>query len=214
MASEKVTLIIPNQKDFKPGAIPFGVVTGEGVDNFDEDGKEYSVSIILGKKERKDVLDTVLKFWKKNKPEGAGKEPDNFDNIVREGDEGDFILYSKTQVEFNGKTNVVKIRNHEGTLLDPEVYGNIGKGSEGRLAVKMGVYTQGKGKKMKSGISLYLAGIKLTAFVPYEGGDATAEFEEEEGSVDGGDFKPEKSKKDKKGKKSKKDKGEKKKGKK
>ncbi len=206
MATEKITLIIPNEEDFKPAPIPFGVVTGEGVDNFDEDGKEYSVSIILNKNERKDVLKTVMKYWKQHKPEGAGDEPDNFDNIVREGDDGDYILYSKTQTHFGEKQNIVKIINHVGTKLDPEVYGNIGAGSEGRLAVKMGVYTQGKGKKMKAGVSLYLAAVKLTAFAPYEGSDASSAFGDgDTGSVKGeGDFKAEKKDKKKKKKKGKK----------
>ena len=205
MAATKVTLVIPNREKFPPAPIPFGVVTGEGVDNFDEDGKEYSISIILGKKERKHILSTVLEYWEENKPEGAGDEPDNFENIVRKGDEGDYILYSKTQTEFKGKANIVTIRNHEGVKLDPEEFGNIGKGSEGRIAVKMGIYTQGKGTKMKAGVSLYLAAVQLTEFVAYEGGDASDAFGDEDGHVDGGEFKPEK-KKEKKKKKKKKEK--------
>lgn len=203
MATEKETLVIPNENDFDPAEIPFGVVTGEGLDNYDEDGKEYSVSIILGKKERKDVLGSVMDYWKTHKPEGSGKEPDNFDNIVREGEDGDYILYSKTQTEFKGKPNVVTIVNHEGVKLDPEEFGSIGKGSVGRVAVKMGVYTQGKGKKMKCGVSLYLAAVKLTNFVAYEGGDASAAFGEgDKGNVKAAsDFKKEKkNKKKKKGK--------------
>ncbi len=211
MATEKVTLVIPNEEDFDPAEIPFGCVTGEGVDNYDEDGKEYSASVLLDKKQRKDILDTVMKYWKKHKPEGGGKEPDNFDNIVRDGDDGGFILYSKTQTEFISDkgvatANKVTIVNHEGTKLDPEEFGNIGKGSEGRLAVKMGIYTQGKGKKMKAGISLYLSAVKLTKFVAYEGSDGSSAFgTDDKGEVSGaGDFKAEKkAKKEKKGKKKK-----------
>ena len=183
--TNKVSLVIPREGDFEPSAIPFGCVTGEGVPNYDEDGFEYSASIILSKKAKKDVLETVMNHWEKNKPEGAGDEPDNFDNIVRETEDGENILYSKTQTHFGSKENKVTIVNHLQEKLDPEEFGNIGAGSEGRLAVKMGIYTQGKGSKMKAGISMYLSAVKLTKFVPYEGSDGASAFGEgDSGDVD------------------------------
>jgi len=205
MAATKVTLVIPDREKFPPAPIPFGVVSGEGVPDYDNQksggkrgGMEYSVSIILGKKERKDVLKTVMNYWEENKPKGGDDKPANYKNIVRTNDDGDYILYSKTQVDFEGKANIVTIRNHEGVKLDPEEFGAIGKGSEGRLAVKMGVY----GNDEDAGVSLYLAAVQLTEFVAYEGGDASDAFGDEKGHVDGGEFKPEK-KKDKKKKKKK-----------
>ena len=199
MATEKVTLVIPNEDKFEPMDIPFGCVTGEGTDNFDGDGKEYSVSIMLDKKMKKDVLKQVLDYWEDHKPKGKGDEPDNYANIVRDAEDGGYILYSKTQTHFGDKQNHVTIVNHEGVKLDPEEYGNIGKGSKGRLAVKMGIYTQGT---KKAGVSLYLSAVKLTEFVAYEGSDASAAFGSgDTGSVSGaGDFK----KAEKKGKKNKK----------
>jgi len=202
MATEKQTLIIPNEKDFKPQPIPFGVVTGEGVDNFDGDDKEYSVSILLDKKMKKDILNSVQAYWDEHKPSGAGDKPDNFKNIVRDTEDGGHILYSKTKTHFGDKQNIITIVNHEGVKLDPQEFGMIGEGSLGRLAVKMGIYTQGK---RSAGVSLYLSAVKLTKFVAYSGGDASSAFGQEDGEVSGaGEFKAEK--KEKKAKKKKKNK--------
>lgn len=205
MAKDKVTLVVPNEDNFKPAPIPFGVVVGEGVDNYNEDGKEYSVSIILDKKMAKDIKKEVMDFWDENKPSGAGDEPANIDGIVRKGKddyEGTFILYAKTQTHFGDKPNQVAIVNHEGTKLDPEEFGLIGKGSEGRLAVTLAIYVQGK----KKGVSVFLSAVKLTKFVKYESsGGASAFGGNDEGEVSGeGGFKSEK-KKDKKSKKPKHD---------
>ncbi len=202
MSVEKLTVIIPNENDFEPSEIPFGCVTGEGVDNFDGDGKEYSISIMLSKKEKKDVLETVMNFWEENKPKQGGDEPDNFENIVRDTEDGGHILYSKTRTHFGEKQNVVAIVNHEGSKLDPAEFGNIGAGSKGRLAVKMGIYTQGK---RSAGVSLYLSAVKLTEFVPYSGSDGSSAFGDgDTGSVSGeGEFKAEKKPKKNKKKKNK-----------
>ena len=207
MAKDKVTIVVPSEDKFNPAPIPFGVVTGEGLDNYNEDGKEYSVSIILDNKQAKDVKEQVMDFWDEHKPSGAGDEPANIKGIVREGKddyEGSFIMYAKTQTNFGeGKPNIIPIVNHEGTKLDPAEFGLIGKGSEGRLAVNLAIYVQGK----KKGVSVFLSAVKLTKFEKYEAsGGASAFGSNDEGEVSGeGGFKSEK-KKDKKKKKGKKDK--------
>ena len=208
MAKDKVTLVVPNEEKFNPAPIPFGVVTGEGVHNYNEDGYEYSVSIILDKKQAKDVREEVMNFWDEHKPSGAGDEPANIKGIVREGKddyEGSFIMYAKTQTNFGeGKPNIIPIVNHEGTKLDPAEFGLIGKGSEGRLAVNLAIYVQGK----KKGVSVFLSAVKLTKFEKYEpSGGASAFGSNDEGEVSGeGGFKSEKKKDKKEKKKGKKDK--------
>jgi len=189
--SEKLTVVVPNEDKFDPAEIPFGVVTGEGVDNFDGDGKVYSSSLLLGKKEAKFFRKEVMDFWEDNKPKHGGDEPDNWDNIVRKADSGGYILYAKTNVDFDGKQNIIAIVNHEGTKLDPEEYGTMGKGTKGRLAVTFSVYTQGK---KKSGVSIFLSAVKLTEHEPYvASGGAGAFGSDDKGSVSGkGGFKKEK----------------------
>ena len=58
----KLTVVVPSEENFAPAEIPFGVVSGEGVDNYEGDDKEYTVSILLGKKENKDFRKTVMEF--------------------------------------------------------------------------------------------------------------------------------------------------------
>lgn len=203
--SEKITVVVPNEDQFKPAPIPFAVVTGEGVDDFDGVDKEYTASIVLNKKQAKFFRDEVMEFWEENKPKSAKDEPANWKNIVREGKddyEGSFMLYAKTKTHFGDKANVVTIVNHEGTKLDPEEFGLIGKGSEGRLAVTLSIYSQGKGKNMKAGVSIFLSAIKLTKFSGFESNGAANAFGKEDGEVDAaGGFKSEKKDKKKKKKK-------------
>ena len=128
--SERKVIVIPNEDKFDPAPIPFGVVSGQGVPDYDNmkskgkrGGFQYSVSIQLDKKQAKDVQDEVMEFWEDNKPKQGGDEPANFENIVRKGKDdykGTFILYAKSKTEFDGKPNVIAIVNHEGTKLDPE----------------------------------------------------------------------------------------------
>ena len=209
--SEKLTLVIPNEEDFKPVSIPFAVVTGDGVPDYDNmkskgkrGGMEYSASIILDKKMAKALQNEILDFWKDNKPKEGGKKPANFKNIVREGKDdykGDFIVYAKTQTEFNGVGNIVPIVNHEGTKLDTAEFGLIGGKSKGRLAVTLSVY----GDDEDAGCSLFLSAVKLTHFEKLEAkGGASAFGGGDEGDVEGaGGFKGE-GKKDKSEKKDKK----------
>ena len=204
MAKDKVVVVIPDEKKFDPAPIPFGVITGEGVDNYNEDGKEYSVSMVLDKKQAKHLHGQVMDFWEEHKPAGAGKEPANIDGIIRKGKDeykGTYIVYAKTQTEFNDKPNVIGIVGVDkaGVLqkLDPEEYGFIGAGSEGRLAVTFSVYVQGK----KKGVSVFLSGVKLTKYVKYEASGGVSAFgSDDKGEVsDAGDFSKGKKKK-KKGK--------------
>lgn len=211
MAKDRVTVVVPNENDFKPANILFGVVSGDGVPDYNHvksGGKrgemQYSVTLQLGKKEAKDFKEAVLSYWEDHAPKDAGEEPINFGNILRKDkeDEGMFLLYAKSKTQFDGKANIIPIVNHEGTKLDPAEYGSIGKGSKGRLAVTFSIYEGDD----DYGVSVYLSAVKLTKFVAYEGSGGASAFGAEDGEVDGaGGFKSEKSekKKDKKDKKKK-----------
>jgi hypothetical protein len=205
--SERKLIIVPSEDDFKPAPIPFAVVTGDGVPDYDHmkskgkrGGMQYSASVLLTKKERQSVIDEILEFWEENKPKKAGDEPANFKNIVRKDKEGDgYIMYAKSKTEFDGSPNVIPVVNHEGTKLDPAEYGKMGKGTKGRLAITLAVY----GDDEDAGVSTYISAIKVTKFAPLVSGNAAAAFGKEDGEVDGaGGFKAEKAeKKDKKKKK-------------
>lgn len=208
MAKEKVTIVVPNEDEFKPAPILFGVVTGAGVPDFDNvkskgkrGGMQYSVTLSLSKKANKQFRQEILDFWEDNKPKDGGDEPANFKNITRKDkeNEGEFLLYAKTQTEFESKgkvvPNIVTIVNHEGTKLDPEEFGTMGKGSEGRVAVTLAVY----GDDEDAGVSVFLSAVKLTKHVQFSGGNAASAFGVEEGEVEGkGGFKSEKKKEKKK----------------
>lgn len=206
--AEKLNIVIPKEGEFGPAKLPFGVVTGEGVDNYDEDGKEYTVTIALGKKEAKWLKKEILEFWEENKPSSfTGDKPTNWDNIVRENEDGELRVYVKTQTHFGDKPNVIKMIDGKRNPLDPAEFGQFGGDTTGRVSVIVGIYTNGKGAKMKAGISMYLAGVKLLSFSPL-GSSGLEGFGEEEGEeLAGHDFGAEKSeKKDKKKKKKKKSK--------
>lgn len=196
MAKDKISMVIPNEELFGPAPIPFGVVSGEGVDNYNEDGKEYTVSIILTKKQAKHVKDQVLEFWENNKPSGAGDEPSNIEGIVRKGKddyEGSYIMYAKTQADFEGKAQHIPMVNQSGDKIDTEEYGLIGKGSEGRIAATLRIYAKGK----KVGVSVFLTAVKLTKYAPLESSGGTSLFTStDEGEIDStGGFKSDKKKK-------------------
>jgi len=170
----KKSIVVPSL-DFKPARMPFGVVSQGGVDNFDRDGKEYSVSVELGKKQEKWLRGEVMEFWNENKPSGAGDEPANFANVVRD----DGRAYFKTQVEFDGKPNIVKIVDGKKNPLDPEQFGSFSGDTTGRVSCTMGIYTSGRA----AGVSLYLNAVQLITFEPYEGSDSTGGFGDDEGEA-------------------------------
>jgi len=208
MSAEKLLVVVPEEERFEPADLPFGVVTGEGVPDYDNmkskgkrGGLQYSASVLLTKEENKAFRKTVMDYWEDNKPKTADDKPANWKTITRKGEDSDFILYSKTRTNFGeGKPNVIPIVNHEGVKLDPETYGGFGKGSKGRLAVTLSVY----GDDEDAGVSVFLTAVKLTEFSELSSNDGAAAFGSgDKGSVSGeGGFKSEK--KDKKNKKDKK----------
>lgn len=206
MAKEKATIVVPAEGEFPPAPIPYAVVSGDGVPDYNHiksngkrGGFEYTATVILTKKEDKHFRLQVMEFWENNKPKSAGAKPENWKNITRTDDEGVIKLYAKTKTEFDGKPNRVTIIDGKRNNLDPEVFGRIGEGSEGRLAVGLSIY-QGD----DYGVSVYLKAVKLTKFKELVIGDASGAFSEDEGDdlsgtyVTGEDEEPKKKKKKKK----------------
>ncbi len=204
--SDKKTIVVPAD-EFAPANMPFGVVTGAGVPDYDNQkskgkrgGFEYSVSVVLGKKEVKALEEEVLEFWEENKPKKGGDEPDNFDNLTREKD-GVVKAYFKTKVDFDGKANIVPIVDGKRNPLDPEKFGSFGGETLGRVAAQLAIY----GDDEDSGVSMYLSAVKLVEFEAYnaEGGaEAFGAGDEGEALAEHGfdesEKKPKKKKKSKK----------------
>ncbi len=179
MATDKKLVIVP-AAEFDPATLPFGVVTGDGVDNYDKDGKEYSVSAILGKKEAKALKAEVLEYWEANKGKATADEPANFGNVVREKD-GEFKAYFKSKTHFGDKENKISIVDAKRNPLDTTEYGLFGGESKGRVAVLLAIYSGGGKPK---GVSMFLSAVQLTEFQELSaGGGAASAFGEEDGEA-------------------------------
>ena len=188
--SEKKTVVVPNEEMFKPAPIPFAVVTGEGVPDYDHikskgkrGGMQYTATIVLDKDQEKQFRKEVLEYWEDNKPKRADDKPANWKNITRKGKddyEGKFLVYAKTQTHFGDQQNIVPIVNQENVKLDTEEFGQIGGKSKGRLAVTLSIY----GDDEDAGCSVFLSAIKLTKYEKLEPkGGATAFGKADEGEV-------------------------------
>ncbi len=193
-----ITPLVP-AAEFPTANLPFGVVSGEGVDNYGKDGKEYTVAIALGKEEANAFKKTVIDFWNANKDGNKNDKPDNFDTMVKKKD-GTYRLYVKSKTQFeSGDPIVIQLFDAHKSPLDPEKFGKFGGATEGRVAVGLGIYSSGGKPK---GVSRYIKAIQITEFAQ-GGSDSSSLFGEEEGSDLSGaaDFKAEPKKKKKKKKK-------------
>ena len=196
MAAVKKSLVIPAIGE-DVAEITFGCVAGDGMVNYDEDGNEFLLTLAVDDDLKEDIEEQVLEFWEDHKPSNAGDEPDNFDGLFWENDDGDTFITFRTQAEFKGKPNIIPISDAKNNKLDPEVFGNIGAGSTGRAIIGLKIYEY----KKKAGVSRYLEGVRLVTFSPYTAGGL--DVEEEDGDALGGggapaEDKPEKDKKKKK----------------
>ena len=192
---DKKVIVVPST-EFPAANIPFGIVTGEGVDNYDGDAKQYTISIIHTKKSAKAMKEAVLEFWNENKASGAGDEPNNFKNMVKEKDDGTLISYFKTTTSFGeGKPNVIAMIDAKRNPLDTEKYGMIGGSSTGRVAIDLKVYQPGK---KSSGVSLFLKSVQLVSFEKLSSGGTDAFGEEDGDALSDTGFETEKPKKKKK----------------
>jgi len=196
MSREKKLIVVPNI-EFKAAVLPFGVITGVGVDNYEKTAKQYSVSAILNKKEEKALRVEVMDFWNEFKGKGT-KEPANFKNIVR----ADGKAYFKTAVDFGeGKPNTINIVDGKRNPLDINEYGLFGGTSEGRLAVDLKIYSDGRGTP--KGVSMFLSAVQLTKFEALAAGGSSAFGEEDGDAIASHGFEAPEPKKKKKKKKNK-----------
>jgi hypothetical protein len=200
MSKKKTSiLVVPPVKD-KPAPLPFGVVSGEGVDEYDGRYKEYSVVVVLTKKQAKEFKKMAMEFWEDNAPKKAGDEPANFEKLVRKDDDGNYRVYFRTRTKFeddDGDVHKTKIPIVDGrkNTLDPEKFGSFGEGTEGRVSFNFAIYKS----KEKYGVSKWLKAVQLHKFAPLAmGGGGISAFTD-----DGDEVEVIKKDKKKKGKKKK-----------
>lgn len=202
--ADKKLIVVPNAEEFGVAKLPFGIVTGDGVDNYEGNGKEYTATVILGKKEAKHLQATILEYWNENKGKTKAKEPANFANVVRKDDEGVLKAYFKSKTKFGDKPNVISIVDSKRNPLSNEEYGMFGGNSTGRIAVQLAIYTGGKNNQPK-GVSMFLSAVQLSTYEKLSSSGGAKAFGEEDGeAIAEHGFKEDKKKKKSKKKKSKK----------
>jgi len=194
MAAIRTQVIVPGA-DHKPTNLPFGIVSGEGVDNYSKDGKEYSVTIVLSKKVAKELEAAVLEFWEENRADGP-KEPDNFKSLIKKNKAGETVVYVKSATTYpSGDTVDIALVDSKKNPLDPDKYGKFGGDSQGRVNVGLSIYPAAGTPK---GVSRYIQAVQLTKFEK-GGSNKTSGFgTEEEESIAGHGFEDTPKKKKKK----------------
>lgn len=184
MAKDLVNVVTP------VGELHWVNISGQGKENFNEDGYEYVATVHLEGDKAKDLkakIDALIA----NPPEGKKLKSTGYRELLRNEDgelftptadnkEGEktgiyaFTFRTGTTYE-DGKTKVVSVYNcakppQKVKLGDKR----IGNGSKGAISGKMRMFERGK----EYGVSLFLHAIQLTNFKEYEDG---AGFEEQEG---------------------------------
>jgi hypothetical protein len=182
-------------KDLKSIATPVGElhwvnITGQGKQNYNEDGYEYVATVHLTGQEAlilKATIDEVLGVV----PSGKIVKSTGYRELLEDAEgalftptankkegtaTGIFAFTFKTGATFeDGRQKKVAVYNATAQKVD---MGDrlIGNGSKGAISGKMQRFERGK----EVGVSLFLNAVQLTEYVPYEG---DAGFEAQEGGT-------------------------------
>lgn len=178
MAREKT---VEKQKIVTPkGELLWVNITGQGKENFDGDGMEYTATVVLTEDEADEIQEIVDEFYVKS----GGREDVTPNKIIREDEDGRPIISFKTQTEFDGKKTYIKVvdgRNKEVHL--PEEIG-IGNGSVGKIAGTLSYYR----RKQSDGVSLFLNSVKLLELIKYTPETGFEDDDEDEGGFSADDI--------------------------
>lgn len=172
---------------------PVGVLTwvnisGQGKENYNEDGYEYVASVVMKLSEAQPTIDSIDSVYDTSDPEGkknkksTGYRPCNEDgSSLEEGETSDFVIFSfKTGTCYkDGKAKKISVYNSSAAKVDLGD-SRVGNGSKGAISGKMRFYSKGK----DAGVSLFLNAVQITSFIEY---NEDAGFEEVEGDFDGVD---------------------------
>lgn len=203
-----------SKNDLVPVVTPVGElhwvnISGQGKENYNEDGYNYVATVHLeGDKAKvlRDKIEEVLGEVPKGKTvksrgyrelmkdkEGNLHTPNKDGEIIVDGENitddceasGIFAFTFTTGTTFaDGKTKVVSVYNAGSKAGKPQKVNlgerKIGNGSEGAISGKMRRFERGK----DIGVSLFLHAVQLTKFNEYEG---DAGFDVQEGDFEGVD---------------------------
>lgn len=164
-----------------PATLVWVFISGLGKANYNNDGYEYTASAIVTKEQKLEIERSILEV-------APVKSLDELDNVPikpcdAEGEEtkdGDhFLVQSKTKTTYaDGKKKVIVIANRKGQKI---VFGDkkIGNESVGCISCDVGYSFIAK----KKNAHLFLQGVQLLKFVPYDG--VMFDDREKEGDFDG-----------------------------
>lgn len=166
------------------GDLEWVFITGKGKKDLN-DNDRYVADVVMDKEKAQPFIDEIEAFWDEFKPKKHKGAPKSLGWKEIEDDAGESTgrirLSFWTGTTFpDGSQKIVKVFNAKGaevSLGDKK----IGNGSRGRIKGAMDIYDSGPGAR---GVTLYLNGIQLSKFVPFEGGVNFDEIEDDEG----GDF--------------------------
>lgn len=178
------------------GDLEWVFITGKGKKDLN-DNDRFVASLVVPTDSDECIAfkEQIEEYWAENKPKGAKLKSLGFKELEDENGKttGRTSFNFWTGIVFpTGDPKKVKVFNAKGaevSLGDKK----IGNGSKGRIKGAMGIYDNGPAAR---GVTLYLNGIQLTKFVPFEGGVSFDEVEDAgddafEGFEDGMDALPE-----------------------
>lgn len=158
------------------GEVKWVNIEGEGKDNFNEDGKIYTVTIVYPKNsEKANKLQGIIDaYWDENKPtpKAKAKSLGYYDETAKddEGEQqptGNIAFVFNTNTTFpNGDKTKVAVLNRKGDKVSLQGK-KVGNGSVGVVHGALGFYSHGKDAKAVFGVSLYLKALQLATLIEY-----------------------------------------------
>lgn len=183
------------------GELHYVNISGQGKENYNEDGYEYVATVYLDKT-KPEVVEFIAKIEdvKLSGPKDKSLQTSGYFDLF-EDEEGKLFAHTdkktggkptnfigarfKTKTTFSdGKPKKITVYNAKKKVVELGER-RVGNGTIGAISGAMELYTNGK----KWGISLYLNAIQIVKFLEYVG---DAGFEDQEGDFEGfddsGDF--------------------------
>ena len=166
------------------GTLEWVFITGKGKKDLQDNDRFVAAVVFPTDSDECKILEEQIKeFWEENKPKGAKLKSLGITALKDEND----ALTGRTSFNFwtgtefpDGSAKIIKVFTAKGNEVSLGSK-KIGNGSRGRIKGAMGIYDQGPAAR---GVTLYLNGIQLSKFIPFDGG---VDFDEMEGEEDGFD---------------------------
>jgi hypothetical protein len=166
------------------GVFKFCAIVGDGIENENSGKREYKAVLECDIDDAQDFMDAIDDIFEANAGNEEGKLPyqttDDYDQIP----EGKVWIQAKASTTYYNEAKdeetpiTINIYNARGKKVQLDDGVGVGDGSEGRLSSgTISFWEAGTKKKKDYGITIYLSGIQLTEFVPYEFDEAPEEMD-------------------------------------